>query len=175
MMSMTREISYILLTLTILLSACTQNPDFELYEGRTLRIAIIGEPPEVNAEQVKFNEISFDELTNEELSSYDAVIMSEKNLPKAAEPNYAETYSDSSIPFFFISASSHIPFTVKDTEYNDSWKWEAGKSYAVGVLKSKKKDAFHSWGYGLYNDELTDESIRDVYARIFKTIDELNH
>ncbi|AND38394.1 MULTISPECIES: hypothetical protein [Cytobacillus] len=175
MTRMTREISYILLILPMLLTACTQTPDFEPYDGRALRIAVVGEPPEENEEQVKFHEISFDELTNEELSSYDAVIMTEENLPKAAEAKYADTYSDSSIPFFFISASSYIPFTVKDPEYNDSWKWEAGKSYAVGVLKSKENDSFHSWGYGLYNDEMTDESIHDVYSRIFKTIDEFNH
>ncbi len=54
---------------------------------------------------MKFHEISFDELTNEELSSYDAVIMTEENLPKAAEAKYADTYSDSSIPVFFISAT----------------------------------------------------------------------
>lgn len=146
MTRMKREISYILLILPMLLTACTQTPDFEPYDGRALRIAVVGEPPEADEEQVKFHEISFDELTNEELSSYDAVRMTEENLPKAAGAKYADTYSDSSIPFFFISASSHIPFTVKDPEYNDSWKWEAGKSYAVGVLKSKENDSFHSWG-----------------------------
>lgn len=170
---MTREFSSILLFLAIILSACNQTPDLEPYDGKALRIAVVGDPPRLDADQVKFNELSIDELRAEELSSYEAVIITEKNLAKAAEAKYADTYAESSIPFFFVSASSHIPFLGEDTEYSDSWKWEAGKSYAVGVLTSEENDSLQTWEYGLYNDELTDESIRDVYLRMFKTLDEL--
>ncbi|MCM3093377.1 hypothetical protein [Cytobacillus sp. FSL R5-0377] len=107
---MTREFSSILLFLAIILSACNQTPDLEPYDGKALRIAVVGDPPRLDADQVKFNELSIDELRAEELSSYEAVIITEKNLAKAAEAKYADTYAESSIPFFFVSASSHIPF-----------------------------------------------------------------
>ncbi|WP_251284539.1 hypothetical protein [Cytobacillus sp. AMY 15.2] len=43
----------------------------------------------------------------------------------------------------------------------------------MGVLTSEENDSLQTWEYALYNDELTDESIRDVYLRMFKTLDEL--
>lgn len=30
------------------------------------------------------------------------------------------------------------------------------------------------WEYGLYNDKKTDEHIKEMFSRIFNTIDELN-
>lgn len=169
-------LSIILLILILLvLSACTQSPDFELYEGKSLRIAVVGAPPEVEEEHVTFNEISFDELTSDEIDSYDAVFITKENLHQAAESQYTDTYLDSTIPYFFIAAKSHIPFTVKDTEYHESWNWSAGNNYAVGVLTSQEDESLKTWGFGLYNDKKTDENIKDMYSRIFKTIDELNH
>jgi hypothetical protein len=125
---------------------------------------------------VRFTEISFDEMTSEELKTYDAVFIRENNLSEAAESQYADVYLNSTIPFFFISVNNHIPFTVKETGYNESWNWTAGngKNYAVGVLTFKEDESLKSWGFGLYNDKKTDEHIKDVFSRIFKTIDELN-
>jgi hypothetical protein len=164
---------FILLISALGLSAC--NPSsFKMYEGKSLRIAVVGEPPEVKEEQVRFDEVSFDEITSEAIRFYDSVFITEENLIEAAESQYADVYLNSTIPFFFISAKSHIPFTVKDTEYNNTWNWTAGNYYAVGVLTSQEEDTLKSWGYGLYNDEKTDEHIENVYSRIFKSIDELN-
>lgn len=176
-MKRTNRMKYIYFTMLILvlgLSACSPSPNFELYEGKSLKIAVVGEPPEVKEEQVSFDEVSFDEITSEGISFYDAVFITEENLIEAAESQYAEVYLNSTIPFFFISAKSHIPFTVKDTKYDNTWNWTAGNHYAVGVLTSQEDNSLKSWGYGLYNDEKTDDHIESVYSRIFKTIDELD-
>jgi hypothetical protein len=167
-------LSFILLILLFALSACSQSPDFELYEGKALSIAVVGEPPEVEEEQVRFNEISFDELTSEEIESYDAVFIMENNLSEAAERQYADVYLNSTIPFFFIGTDNYVPFTEKDMEYNKTSNWTAGISYAVGILTSQEDNTLKHWVYGLYNDEKTDEHIKEMYSRIFKTIDELN-
>ncbi|WP_442599922.1 hypothetical protein [Neobacillus sp. D3-1R] len=167
-------LSYVFLIILIFaLSACTQSNHFELYEGKSLRIAVVGETPEVKEKQVTFSEISFDELTDEEIGSYDAVFITEENLPQAAESKYANTYLDSTIPFFFVSANSHIPFTEKETEFNESWNWTTGNNYAVGVITSDEDKSLKSWGFGLYNDLKTDENIKELYSRIFKTIEGL--
>lgn len=163
----------VLLLLLLALSGCTQSTHFKLYEGKPLRIAVVGEPPEVKEEQVTFSKISFDKLTGEELGSYDAVFITEENLLQASKSNYANTYLDSTIPFFFISANSHIPFTIKETEFNESWNWSAGNNYAVGVLMSYEDKSLKSWGFGLYNDRKTDESIKEVFSSIFETIEGL--
>lgn len=168
-------LSFVLLILIFALSACSQSPVFELYEGNSLKIAVVGEPPEVKEEQVTFSDISFDKLTGEEIGSYDAVFITEENLPQASEGKYANTYLDSTISFFFISANSHIPFTVKGTEFNETWDWTAGNNYAVGVLTSNEDKSLQTWGFGLYNDKKTGENIKEVYSRIFATIEGLNH
>lgn len=166
--------NFSLFILVLVLTACNQSPPFELYEGKSLEIAVIGEPPKVKEEKVRFEEITFDEILNKEIGSYDAVFITEENLIEAAESQYADVYLNSTIPFFFISTKSHIPFSLKDTKYDHTWNWAAGSNYAVGILTSQENGKLKSWGYGLYNDEKNDENIKDVYSRIFKTIDGLN-
>jgi hypothetical protein len=61
---------FISLFLIVALTGCTSSPDFELYEGKSIRIAVVGEPPEVQEEQVRFTEISFVEMTGEKLKSF---------------------------------------------------------------------------------------------------------
>ncbi|MGD6831216.1 hypothetical protein ACQCT5_03575 [Sutcliffiella halmapala] len=163
-----------MIVLTIALTACTSSPDFEAYEGNSLGIAVVGDPPKVKEEQVRFTKISFDEMTSEKINSYDAVFITERKLFEAAEGKYADVYLNSTIPIFFISAKNHIPFTVKETKYDENWSWSAGNGYAVGVLKSQEDGTLKSSNYGLYNDKKTTDNIKDVYSRIFKSIDELN-
>lgn len=165
----------VFLILICALSACIQSPDSELYEGKSLRIAVVGEPPQVKEEQVTFSKVILDKLSDKEIGSYDAVFITEENLPQASESKYANTYLDSIIPFFFITANSHIPFTEKETEFNESWNWTAGNNYAVGVLTTNEDIPLKSWGFGLYNDKKTDENIKKVYSSIFETIEGLNH
>ncbi|WP_335870872.1 hypothetical protein [Bacillus sp. 2205SS5-2] len=169
-----RYLCFILLILTVALTACTSSPDFEAYEGNSLRIAVIGESPKVKVEQVRFTEISFDEMKSEELKSYDAVFIREDNLSEASESQYADVYLNSTIPFFFIGTDNYVPFTEKDLVYDKTSNWTAGISYAVGLLASQEDGTLKKWEYGLYNDEKTDEHIKEMYSRIFKTIDELN-
>ncbi|WP_079479022.1 hypothetical protein [Halobacillus salinus] len=166
---------FLLLSLTIIISACAHapdKPDFETYEGHSLKIAVVGEAPEVAEDQVEFREVSFEELPSMDSNSYDAVFITEDNLTEASESQYADLYSDSPIPFFFIGAKSHIPFTAEDAVYDDSWKWEPGNSYAVGIKRNQEDGSSKNWGFGLSNEEKSKEHIADVYSRIFKIIEE---
>ncbi|SDX06405.1 hypothetical protein [Paenibacillus sp. CF384] len=173
-MKRTKEKQYLffIIVLIFALSACTSNPDFDLYEGKPLRIAVVGVPPKVKEEQVSFIKISFDEMISDNLKDYDAVFVMKENLLEAAESQYADFYLSSIIPVFFISTKSHVPFTEKDIEFEESWGWAPGNSYAVGVLSLQKNHTFKHWEFGLYNDEKTDAHIEDLYSRIFKTIEE---
>lgn len=165
--------TFLAIILFFALSACSQSPDFGIYEGKVLSIAVVGESPKIYEEQVSFSELSFDQLDIKDLDYYDAVFIMKENLTQAAEGQYADVYLNSTIPYFFIAAKSHIPFTIKDTEFNESWYWTPGNSYAVGVLKSEEDDLLKSWGFGLYNDEMTEEHIKEMYSRIFKEIEEM--
>lgn len=164
----------ILLVLVVALAACAQETDFRLYEGKSLDIAVVGEPPEVKEDRVSFTEISFDEMISEELTSYDAVIIREINLSKAAEDQFADVYSVSNIPFYFIGTDNFVPFTEKDLEYDNTLEWTAGLSYAVGVFISEEDDTLKHWGFGLHNDIKNDEHLKAMYSRIFMSIDEIS-
>jgi len=166
---------FLLVFLTTVMTACTPSPNFELYKGDSLYIAVIGEAPKVNEGQVRFTKINFNQLTSTELKPYDAVFISENNLFEAAESQYADVYLNSTIPFFFIGTDMYFPFTEKDIEYDEAWDWSVGQMFAVGVLNAKQDDKLNFWKYGLYNDEKTEDHIEDVYSRIFGTIDELNY
>lgn len=168
-----KHIIIIIIALFGMLSACSQGPKFEMYEGEALNIGVIGEPPAIKEEQVKFKEISFDELKNRDLSPYDAIFITEEHLMEASESQYAELYKNSPIPVFFIAAKSHIPFTVKTAKYSDTWGWSPGNNHSVGVIMSDNGDTLKSWGFGLYNSEKTEAHIIEMYSSIFKTIDKL--
>lgn len=94
-----------------------------------MRIAVIGEPPQIKEEQVNFREISFDDLNKGEL---------------------------------------------KNIEYEETWDWTPGTIYAVGSYKSNEDHSLKSWGLALYNNEKTDENIKNLYSRIFTKIEELD-
>ncbi|WP_317987117.1 hypothetical protein, partial [Sutcliffiella rhizosphaerae] len=144
---------------------------FELYDGNALRIATVGEPPEVKEEQVSFSQISFDKFNSINLDSYDAVFIMKENLSQAAESQYAVVYLNSTIPFIFVSAKSHIPFIVKNEAYSNFWGWAHGNGYTVRILSAEEGNSINSWEFGLYNDEISDEHIKEMYTRIFKKID----
>ncbi len=173
-----KQISYfLLLTLVISLSACSQHLGFDVYTGKALSIGIIGEPPEVKEEQVQFHRISFEDLMDKNLNSYDAIFITKENLSQAGEKKYSEVYLNSARPFFFIAAKSPIPFTEAAIDFDDSswenWNWtpEDSSVYASGMMSNQEGEVAKSWGYGLYNDTKTDENILDVYSRIFMTIE----
>ncbi len=169
----TRNFVFVFLLLSLTLPACT-SVKFEQYEGKPLTILVIGEPPQVREKQVNFTTISFDDLNTRDLENYDAVFIMEEHLKQAAESQYAEIYSHSPTPFFFVSTTSHVPFTHKDIEYEDIWDWSPGNIYIAGVLKLNEDDSRESWGFGLYNETKTEKHIEDVYSRIFIKLGELD-
>lgn len=169
---------FLLLTLFLSLTACSQQPDFDDYTGKALSIGVIGEPPEVKEEQVQFHKIYFDDLMDKKLDSYDAIFITKENLSQAGEEKYSEVYLNSAIPFFFIAAKSSIPFTEVAIDFDDltweNWNWtpEDSSVYASGMMSNPEEEVVKSWGYGLYNDTKTEENILNVYSRIFMTIED---
>lgn len=156
--------------LSVMLFSCSIRPEFERYDGEPLTIAVVGKAPDIYEEQVKFAEISFEHLINDEFDQYDAVFVMEDHLQEASERGYADIYRNATIPFFFISATNHIPFTNEEVKFEKYWEWKPGKSYAVGFLSSSQDESLEAWKYNLYNDEKTNETIKNVYSNIFETI-----
>ncbi|GAE36651.1 hypothetical protein [Halalkalibacter akibai] len=167
------KISFTLSVLLFLLgiTACSSKPDFKLYEGEPLNIAVIGEIPEVKEDQISFETIDFDQLPKD-LKRYDAVFITKENLSEASESQYADVYLNSNLPFFLIEATkSYRSFIEKDLTYEDDLDLkETSNHYAIGFLSSTEEEGKY-WYYGLYNDKESPENIREMYSRIFSTIE----
>ncbi|GAE37500.1 hypothetical protein [Halalkalibacter akibai] len=171
------NVNKIMFKLSVLLilfgiTACSSNPDFKLYEGKPLNIAVIGEIPDVKEIQISFETIDFDHLLKEDLKRYDAVFITKENLSEASESKYADVYLNSNLPFIFIEATkSYRSFIEKDLNYEDDLDLkETSKHYAIGFLSSAEEEGKY-WYYGLYNDKASPENIKEMYSRIFSTIE----
>ena len=146
-MSKITTMLYLLIILVLGLSACSTSPSVELYEGRSLKIGVIGEAPEVKEKQVKFQKIAFDDLSNEGLMPYDAVFIMDEYFSKASDDPYVDVYLNTEIPFFFIGSNkSTMPFRMKGLRYENAS--DVGNFYSAGFLSSK--DGLKQWQYGLY-------------------------
>lgn len=154
------------------LVACSSaSPDFDLYEGKPLSIAVIGDIPDVKEEQISFQEITIEDLLERNLQTYDAVFITKEHLSEAAGGQYADVYLNSGIPFFFIEATkTYHPFIEQDLTYEDGYDIKhISKHYAVGYFSSKTEEDRY-WYFGLYNDVVSEENIKATYSTIFGTI-----
>lgn len=164
--------------IVMIVTSCTTTADTidtPLYSGKSLSVGVVGEAPKVREEHVSFTNISFDELEEyPKLSSkFDAVFIMKEYLQEAAESQYAKVYKNAGIPFFFIgSKKSYMPFVLEELSYADVPDINNGM-YATGYLPLDKGD--RTWGYGLYNDKVNEPNIKDVYSRIFTTIESIEN
>jgi hypothetical protein len=162
--------------LITILTACNgrspQSVKSDIYISEALKIGIIGETPKVSEKQIKFVEIQFTDLDNSTFDSqYDAIFITKDNLTEAAGDKYASIYKESKIPFFFIQTEKgHIPFTEEELSYEEAPEVQ-DQSHATGIIVENNKLKY--WTYGLYNDIENEDNVKDVYTRIFETINKI--
>lgn len=169
---MKKYLTVILLILVMLTGCNSDTVDTPLYDGKNLVIGVIGNFPEVREQNVKFKKINFNKLEGgKKLSSdFDAIFIMKEHLSEAANSKYAAVYKNSGIPFFFIeSTKSYVPFVNEQFSYEDSPKIE-DQTYATGIYLTGEGNYQHC-GYGLYNDIVNENNIKDVYTRIFTSIE----
>lgn len=164
----------------IILVGCNKDEaNSELYNGRDLIIGILGEELDVREENVSFEKLSFAELeqNTEKISSeFDAVFIMTEILSEAADDRYASVYKDLTIPIFFIeSTKAHVPFVNEDVTYETAPEVGGDSNYATGYLFSGTEAEYKddTWRYNLYNDIQNEANVKDVYSRIFDTIEQI--
>lgn len=173
---MTKQtIIFVFIMFLALLTGCSANTNVdktEKYAGEELRIGIVGNIPEIRESQVEFEEINFEFLKEDEFDSkYDAIFITKENLSEASNAEYVPIYKKSKIPFYFIgNDKSHVNFIKEDLSYEDEPHWEDGK-YITGLLYRENK----YWGYGLYNDKVSDMNIKALYSRVFEDISKIKN
>ena len=88
---------------------------------------------------------------------------------------YAEVFTSSRIPFFFIeSTKGSIPFSNADALYSSSQERTDGTYFAAGYLPSSNSQIEGlTYGFGLYNDIKNEDTVKGTYSIIFNKIQEI--
>jgi len=167
---------WLLLLFVFVLVGCTEKlPDFKEYTGRPLDIAVIGSAPNVRETNVVFEEFTMNDLLFIDFSEYDAVFIMKEQHEKASKAEYAEVYTSSSIPFFFIeSTKGSFPFTDPEALYSNSQERADDSYFAAGYMPSSNSQIEGTtYGFGLYNDIKNEDTVKGTYSIIFNKIQEI--
>ncbi|WP_223546862.1 hypothetical protein [Priestia aryabhattai] len=174
------KIFSILTVLIVSLIGCnSEQTDKEVYKGEKLKIGVVGKTPEINENKSKINfkKISLADINSLDTQSYDAVIISKDYLSKAANKRYKDTYLNGQIPFFFVeSKGSILPFVDNSLTYKQyADRVNDTQSYIVGVLGNPNEDNYNTWqyGYAIKNDKFDRTDVKDIYSRVFKTVEKV--
>ena len=143
-------------------------PEFDTYKGESLKIGVVGNPPEVReTDLVHFESLTFKDLAEGNFKSMDAIFIMKENLEEASESKYTNVYLESSIPFFFIeSKKGTIPFINPAISYKEFPEVGGGIYFASGYLPLTTT----TFEFGLYNDIKNQETMTYVYSNIFEEI-----
>ncbi|AUD14973.1 MULTISPECIES: hypothetical protein [unclassified Planococcus (in: firmicutes)] len=151
----------------ILLTGCSAQTELESYEGRDLSIAVVGEAPDVEEQQVEFDEISFDEFEETTLWKYDAVFIMEEHLAEAAESEYTSVYMGVHIPFFFFGSNEgEGPLPDLGLAFGETEK----DYYATSFLQRSNNEQSIA-RYAVGDEGETEENIKALYAQMFRSIE----
>lgn len=147
-------------------------PVREPYEGISLAIAVVGDPPDIReSKRVSFTKVPFEDLKTVDETQYDAVFIMKEHHIQAAEKESAKLYRTTDLPFFFIESKKRsFTYTMEDLTYEQGYSLE-NKEYAVGTYFIE--DQKLNWGYNTYNDYRSKKAIHEVYSNIFETIEEV--
>ncbi|OEH91712.1 hypothetical protein [Bacillus solimangrovi] len=169
---------FISLTLMLFfLSACQTSNVEELYEGVSLKIAVVGELPNIREDNITFNKLSLNELYHANLDVYDAVFIMEDHLSDAANEKYVKMYKEKKVPYFFVGSKAYtIPF--QDFQNPASYEVEAKKVndtyyFISGLLYEEGGESFRSWSlpYSYIDNEIQRDNVQGVYSRVFEVIE----
>lgn len=168
-----------LLLVILLLTACSNNHLVEPeYDGRNLKIAVIGEFPEVREKNVLFEKTSFEGWKTK---GYDAVFISEQYLAEAANAQNIQKFKESKIPVFFLGTkASYIPFIELEnpvsyeqhvTQINDD------ENPIAGILYKGKEEGYQGWtfSYPVVDSKIIrKKKDQEIYSLVFNTIGSIN-
>ena len=154
------------------LSACSN--DEVKYDGELLKIAVIGDIPELNNKKILFEPISLDEFSEDAVqisTNFDAVMLTPAMFEEASNDRFVEVYNSSKIPIiFFDSEKRNLPFTNGGLTYETA-RWESLKNGSHTTIYLPDIDANREDVWYFY---LKDEKELDVlYKEIFEKVETL--
>ena len=168
----------VLLFISLLLLVSCSTPQEMNYNGTPLKIAVIGDIPNVNNEKITFQKVTLEELSEKKLEAatiWNAVMITPSMFEKASEDRYIEVYTNSELPvLFFDSPKRHLPFVHEDMSYKTAhWKSLDNGSHTTLYLHSYLADSDENKEDAWYFYLKDEEKIYKLYEDVFKKIEEL--
>lgn len=165
-------LSIISILFLLTLSACSN--DEVKYDGKPLKIAIIGDVPELHNKKIHFEPISLDELSEDAVqisTDFDAIMITPLMFEEASNDRFVEVYNSSKIPIiFFDSEKRNLPFTngglTYETARGESLKNGSHTTIYLSDIDANREDVWYFY--------LKDEKELDVlYKEIFEKVEML--
>lgn len=153
----------------LILSACSN--DENKYDGEPLKVAVIGDIPELNNKKIHLEPISLDELrenTAQISTSFDAAMITPVMFEEASNDHFVEVYNSSKIPIiFFDSEKRDLPFTNGGLTYETA-RWESLKNGSHTTIYLSDKDANREdvWYFYLKDEKELDVLYKEIFEKI---------
>lgn len=140
-----------------------------VYSGKPLRIAVVGEIPEVVFDHVTLNQVEAEALKDNP-HEYDAFFITDEHFEELAADEWTDTFESMPVPVFFIGLDVQaFIFHENDMDYN-THRYEAN-SHTQGFVGEKAGGK--SWGYGDPIESTDpDDTPKEIFALIFEDIEE---
>lgn len=91
----------VLMAFALLLIGCSNAENESSYNGKSLNIAVLGNPPNTPIDNVNFEKVSIDDL-REQNNGYDALFVMEDSFGEYFRPENSELFYKTAYPKFFV-------------------------------------------------------------------------
>ncbi|AJD89546.1 amino acid oxidase [Jeotgalibacillus malaysiensis] len=169
---MKRIIFIVSLWSLFLLGACS-NEEVK-YDGAFLRIAVVGDIPELISEKIYFESISLSEFSEKKMENstdFDAVMITPVMFEKASNDDLVQVYNSSELPFiFFDSTKRHFPFIREGVTYETAdWGSLDNGSHTTIYLSNVDGSREDAWHFYLKDEK----ELNKLYKEIFQKVETL--
>ncbi|MCL1700938.1 amino acid oxidase [Lysinibacillus sp. Bpr_S20] len=160
----------ILFIVSLLLLAACSNDEVK-YDGAPLKIAIVGDIPELKNEKIHFEPISLDEFSEDTMhisTNFDAVMITPVMFEEASDDRFVKVYKNSKMPIiFFDSAKRHLPFTNDGLTYETAHREALNNgSHTTIYLSDNAANREDAWYFFLKGEKEIDILYKDIFQKI---------
>lgn len=143
------------------------------YDGAPLKIAVLGDIPELQNDKIHFKSISIKTLSEDTQNistNFNALMITPERFDAASDDKFVNAYKGSEMPIiFFDSAYSHYPFVHEGVTYETAFDSTKNGSHSTIYLNHADIAKEDAWYFYLDNER----NLNQLYTEIFEKIEEL--
>ncbi|WP_010289877.1 hypothetical protein [Kurthia massiliensis] len=157
------------MTALFIISACSN--ENVGYEGSSLKVAVIGDVPDIHSEKLDFNQVTLETLKADAKKiskQFDGILITPSMFEKASNDSLIAVYQNLEIPIvFFNSEKRHVPFLNGGITYEtaDGATLQNGAHTTVYMphLNENSEDV---WYFYLKDDKNIDSLYKEIFEKV---------